>query len=138
VGLPGTARGSAPKRRILIVDDNVDAANMLALYLEACGHEIMVLHQAEHALAVAGAERFDVFLLDIGLPGLDGNQLARRLRNMELARDALLIAITGYGQQADQDRSFAAGFDLFFVKPVDPEGIAASLSAGTSCASPPA
>ena len=135
---PRAIREPVAKRRVLIVDDNVDAAQMLALYLEACGHEIMVLHQAEHALAVAGAERFDVFLLDIGLPGLDGNQLARRLRTMELARDALLIAITGYGQQADQDRSFAAGFDLFFVKPVDPEEIAASLSAGKSCTTPSA
>ena len=114
--------------RVLLVDDNVDGAQMLAMYLEACGHEVTVRNSAFEALALAEAETFDAFLLDIGLPGMDGNELARRLRALPSAAASLLVAITGYGQEADKERAVQAGFDFFFVKPVDPAGIAAVLS----------
>ncbi|HEU4853381.1 MAG TPA: ATP-binding protein [Telluria sp.] len=115
-------------RRVLLVDDNADAAQMLAMYLEACGHAVTVRNEALGALELAGQQPFDAFLLDIGLPGMDGNELARRLRSLEASRHALLAAITGYGQQADKELAVEAGFDYFFVKPVDPGAIADILA----------
>ncbi|HEY1044126.1 MAG TPA: ATP-binding protein [Telluria sp.] len=122
------ARGPADPRRVLLVDDNIDGAQMLAMYLEACGHIVTVRHSAFEALELAVAEPFDAFLLDIGLPGMDGNELARRLRATACSRTALLAAITGYGQQADKERAVEAGFDYFFVKPVDPAAVEARLA----------
>ena len=105
--------------RIMIVDDNIDAAVMLAMLLEASGHEVLVEHSARRALERAKAELPLVFLLDIGLPEMDGNKLARRLRSQPENAKATLIAITGYGQENDHKNSLAAGFDYHFVKPVD-------------------
>ncbi|NHZ89813.1 PAS domain-containing protein [Massilia sp. CCM 8733] len=104
---------------ILVVDDNVDAAAMLAMLLEAAGHRMTVEHSARDALARIETARFDVCLLDIGLPEMDGNALAARLRGHPHTRGALLVAITGYGQESDRQRSEAAGFDQHMVKPVD-------------------
>ncbi|GIZ50436.1 PAS domain-containing hybrid sensor histidine kinase/response regulator [Noviherbaspirillum aridicola] len=109
--VPGQAR------RVLIVDDNADAARMLGLYLEACGHEVLLAHCPEQALLRARGERPDACLLDIGLPAMDGNALARLLRREH--PQALLIAVTGYGQDADRKAALAAGFDHHLVKPVD-------------------
>jgi len=106
-------------RRVLIVDDNVDAARMLAMYLEVVGHEVMVEHAATVALERADTARPDVCILDIGLPEIDGNTLARMLRARSATAGALLIALTGYGQEQDRERAMAAGFDHFLVKPVD-------------------
>ena len=105
--------------RILIVDDNVDAALMLAMLLEASGHQVMVEYGAREALARAKAERPDVCLLDIGLPGMDGTELARGMRLMPETAGALLIAATGYGQESDRQRTMAAGFNHHLVKPLD-------------------
>ncbi|MFD2367459.1 ATP-binding protein [Pseudoduganella sp. GCM10020061] len=121
---------AAEAQRIMLVDDNVDGAQMLAMYLEACGHTVSVRHSAFEALALAQADTFDVFLLDIGLPGMDGNELARQLRATDAASDALLVAITGYGQESDKALAVEAGFDYFFVKPVEPAAIAEILSGG--------
>jgi CheY-like chemotaxis protein len=107
--------------RILVVDDNVDAANMLAHWLSLEGHRVAVAHDGPAALDRASRERFEAFILDIGLPGMDGTELARRLRTSGLAAGALLVALTGYGQQADRDKSAAAGFDHHLVKPADPQ-----------------
>jgi len=104
--------------RIMLVDDNVDAAQLLAMFLEANGFDVIVEHDAVRALALAERETPDVCLLDIGLPGMDGNELARRLRQLPHMRAALLVAITGYGRQQDRDTALAAGFDHHFVKPV--------------------
>ena len=126
---PGAARGTTAALRILVVDDNVDAASMLSMLLEASGHEVLVEHDARAALARVETIRPDVFLLDIGLPEIDGNELARRLRARPATTDALMVAITGYGQAEDRARSWEAGFDHHFVKPVDLEKLFTILAA---------
>jgi CheY-like chemotaxis protein/two-component sensor histidine kinase len=114
--------------RIMIVDDNVDAAGMLAMLLEVQGHDVAVEEGARRALARAREEVPQVCLLDIGLPEIDGNELARQLRADPLTAEATLIAVTGYGQQQDRERSAAAGFDYHLVKPVDTEELATILA----------
>jgi PAS domain S-box-containing protein len=105
--------------RIMIVDDNADAAAMLAMLLEASGHQVTVEHDARTALAHAQLAVPDVFLLDIGLPEMDGTELARRLRLLPAGAGAVLVAVTGYGQESDRERTRAAGFDHHLVKPLD-------------------
>ena len=113
--------------RVMIVDDNVDAAQMLAMFLEASGHEVQVEYGARQALDQARIKSPDVFLLDIGLPDIDGNELAKRIRAQPETADAVLIAITGYGQEQDRKNALAAGFKHHFVKPVDPAKLVALL-----------
>ncbi|GHA76927.1 ATP-binding protein [Cognatilysobacter bugurensis] len=115
--------------RILIVDDNEDAASMLAMFLEASGHAVTTEHSSREGLARAFAERPDVCLLDIGLPDMDGNELARQLRSNPKTADTLLIAVTGYGQELDRQSSAAAGFNHHLVKPLDPIALAGLLAA---------
>ncbi len=114
-----TAVASLPSRRILIVDDNVDAANSLSELLKMDGHETRPVFSAEEALSLADAFNPEIVLLDIGLPRMDGYEVARRLRLSPLHGRTTLIALTGYGQQEDLDRAQAAGFDAHLVKPVD-------------------
>jgi CheY-like chemotaxis protein len=114
--------------RLLVVDDNVDAAATLAMLLEACGYEVMVENDSLRALETAQRERPDAALLDIGLPEMDGNELARRLRADPRTRPALLVAITGYGQEQDRRAALEAGFDHHMVKPVDLDKLAAILA----------
>lgn len=105
---------------LLLVDDNVDAAAMLGLFLELAGHQVTVVHSGTAALdAVAGMDHLDACLLDIGLPDMDGKDLAKRLRSMPVTAGAVLIAITGYGQEIDRRNTHAAGFNHHHVKPVD-------------------
>ncbi|WP_296950172.1 ATP-binding protein [uncultured Massilia sp.] len=120
--------GTGPLR-VLVVDDNVDAATMLALLLEADGHAVAVEHDPQAALARAAAFAPDACLLDIGLPGMDGNALARRLRAAPGGARLTLVAVTGYGQEQDRRRSAAAGFDHHLVKPLD-LGVLQSVLAG--------
>ena len=110
-------------RRLLVVDDNVDAADTLSQFLETFGYEVMVEYNATMALARAIASPPDACLLDIGLPDMDGNELAKRLRENHLTKSALLIAITGYGQDQDRLNTTQAGFDYHFVKPVKVESL---------------
>ncbi|MEN3366034.1 MAG: hypothetical protein V7606_3308, partial [Burkholderiales bacterium] len=105
--------------RVMVVDDNEDAATMLAMVVEAAGHKVSVENQGRQALDRARHFLPDVCLLDIGLPEIDGNELARRLRTMPESANAVLIAVTGYGQEQDRENAFAAGFDYHFTKPVD-------------------
>lgn len=105
--------------RILVVDDNVDAATTLAMYLEALGHKVLVEHRACDALQCAKREAPEVLMLDIGLPEMDGNELARRLRCESETSGSLLIAVTGYGQDQDRIKALDAGFDHHLVKPLD-------------------
>lgn len=105
--------------RVLVVDDNIDAAAMLGMLVTAWGHTAVVEHGSHCALERARANAPQVCLLDIGLPEMDGNELARCLRADPATANALLIAITGYGQQADMAQSHEAGFDHHFLKPVD-------------------
>lgn len=115
------------KMRLLVVDDNADAAQMLAMYLEAIGHEVMVEHSAKQALELTVNEKPDACILDIGLPGMDGNELARRIRSIPETANITLIAVTGYGQTQDRQETEAAGFDQHLVKPVDTRKLAKLL-----------
>ncbi|MCA1247132.1 response regulator, partial [Massilia sp. MS-15] len=108
---------------VLIVDDNVDAAETLGLLLATQGHEVVVEHEPLRALERARSVAPDVCLLDIGLPGIDGRELARRLRAQRETAGALLVAVTGYGQQQDRDEALAAGFQHHLVKPVDVDAL---------------
>jgi signal transduction histidine kinase/CheY-like chemotaxis protein len=105
--------------RILVVDDNQDAAEMLQSALELCGCSVQVAHDPLHALQLAAAAVFDVALLDIGLPVMDGYELAMQLRRQPNLEHARLIAVTGYGQESDRQRALKAGFEEHLVKPVD-------------------
>ena len=115
--------------KILIVDDNVDAAEMLSMYLAALRHTVIVEHGSRRALERARIEQPDVYLLDIGLPEMDGNELARRLRNNPANAKAVIIAVTGYGLDNDRQRSLEAGFDHHMIKPVDMSKLSSLLAA---------
>jgi PAS domain S-box-containing protein len=105
--------------RVMVVDDNVDAAQMLAALLEVQGHAVCVEYDAKGALERARRECPDVLLLDIGLPDMDGYELARALRAQPESADATLVALTGYGQSQDRKEAEQAGFDRYLVKPAD-------------------
>jgi CheY-like chemotaxis protein len=108
-----------PPLRILVVDDSKDAAESLTRLLQLGGHQVFLAHEGEHALHLAVKEQPGVILLDIGLPGMDGYELCRRLRQGGLG-SALIVAMTGYGLERDRRRSQQAGFDTHLVKPVPP------------------
>jgi PAS domain S-box-containing protein len=114
--------------RVLVVDDNVDTAQGLAMTLRLLGYEASTALDGKEALEVARALRPEVILLDIGLPGMDGYEIATRLRNEELCQAAKIIAITGYGQEEDRHRSVEAGFDDYLVKPIDHQSLLNILS----------
>jgi signal transduction histidine kinase len=116
-------------RRVLIVDDNVDAAESLADALRDLGHEARVANDGPSALSAAGAWRPEVALVDIGLPGMDGYELARRLRAEHAGSALRLVALTGYGRESDLRRARAAGFDAHLVKPADIDRISAAIAA---------
>jgi CheY-like chemotaxis protein len=109
----------APRRRILIVDDNEDGALSLSMLLNLSGHETFTANDGNEALATFERLRPDVALLDIGLPGLNGFEVARRIRELPFGKDAVLVAVTGWGQADDRNRSREAGFDAHLVKPVN-------------------
>ena len=125
---PVASPSTATVHRILIVDDNTDAADMLAALLRMAGHQIAVAHDGPAALAITGDFTPNVALLDLGLPGMDGCELARRLRALEACRDTLLVAISGYAQPDDRERSSAAGFAHHLAKPVKLATIEALLA----------
>jgi len=104
---------------LMIVDDNVDAGQTLAALLGAMGHRVTVKQDAESALAGIGSQKVDVFILDIGLPAMDGYELAKRLRSDPRTAKAVLLALTGYDQAHDHLQSKEAGFDHYFIKPID-------------------
>lgn len=108
-----------PGARILVVEDNADAAQTLAKLLGMFGHDVRIAADGPWALATTMDWRPDIVLLDLGLPGMDGYQVARRLRDDGSCREALIIAVTGYGQAEYRQRSLAAGFDHHLLKPVD-------------------
>ncbi|MEP7084843.1 MAG: ATP-binding protein, partial [Betaproteobacteria bacterium] len=108
-----------PMRRIVVADDNVDAAESLSLMLEISGHETRTAHDGEHAFLIASEFRPDVMVLDIAMPGLDGHDLARRIRSEVWGKSMLLIAASGWGQKESKQQSRDAGFDHHLVKPVE-------------------
>jgi len=109
----------ATPRRILIVDDNEDAANSLAMLLQLGGHETESAYTARDALERAASFKPDVVLLDIGLPGMDGYEVAQRMRELPGLQDIRLVAVTGYGRSDDRLRARDAGFDAHLTKPVE-------------------
>lgn len=116
------------RQRILVVDDNEDAAVSTAMLLEAMGSEVRTAYDGEEALVVAADFRPEVILLDLGMPKLNGYEAARRLREESWAKDTVLIALTGWGQDQDRERTRDAGFDHHLVKPVDPSALRALLA----------
>ncbi len=131
---PGSAYASTEGRpsRILIVDDNADTAQGLARLLRFLGHEVRVAHDGPAAIDAVHQERPDFLLLDIGLPGMDGYQVASQLRGEPGMDSLIIIAITGYGQDEDRRRSRAAGFDHHLVKPVDYQTLVTLLSSSAA------
>ena len=109
---------SAP-RRVLVVDDNEDAAASLGALLNLWGHEVQTAHDGRHALAAARQWQPEIILLDIGLPGMDGYEVARHLREDPATSSAFVVALTGYGQEEDRRRSQEAGFNRHLTKPVE-------------------
>ena len=105
--------------RVLVVDDNVDAAQSLAVLMKVSGHDVRMVHDGPAALKAALDYRPDVVLLDIGLPGLNGFEVATRLRSQAEFGNLVLVALTGYGREADQQQARDAGFDHHLVKPTD-------------------
>lgn len=123
-----TAATFGPSRRVLIVDDNRDSAEVLSQLLTITGHQVQTVYDGTTALQSAGAFQPDVILLDIGLPGMDGYEVAKRLRQQPEFGQTLLVAVSGYCQEQDRRRSREAGFDHHLAKPIDHETLAALLT----------
>ena len=121
--------GNVVTRRVLIVDDNRDAAQSLAMLLKTLGSEVTVMHDGQSALRALEEQRPAVMLLDIGMPEMDGYEVARRVRRSSAGQGVMLIALTGWGQDDDRRRSKEAGFDHHLVKPVELHDLKAILNA---------
>jgi CheY-like chemotaxis protein len=130
------ARPAAPRRlgalslRVLVVDDNRDAADSLGLLLRRAGADVEVAHDGRQALSSVERFRPSVVLLDIGMPGMDGYEVARRIREQPSLSDVMLIALTGWGQDDDRRRSMSAGFDHHLTKPAEMDTLRALLASG--------
>ena len=111
-----------------IHDDNEDAAISLTLVLKLSGHETRLAHDGMEAVAAAAAFRPDLVLLDIGLPKLDGYQVAQKIREQPWGQAMVLVALTGWGQEEDRKKSRDAGFNAHFVKPMDPAALTALVA----------
>jgi CheY-like chemotaxis protein len=127
-GGPASVRDKATRPlSVFVVDDNEDAAQTLGVLLRECGHHVDVYTDPRSALEQARSGMPDVFVLDIGMPHIDGYELARRIRATATERRPLLVALTGYGHASDKERAQLAGFDHHMVKPLDPEALFAVL-----------
>ncbi len=130
------ADGLAHASRVLVVDDNVDAADSLKMLLEVLGHRVQVAYDGHAALAAAAVQRPDVMVVDIGLPGLDGYEVARAVRQDPSLQGVVLVALTGYGREEDRDHALHAGFDFHLLKPVNVDDLR-SLVGGLGAAAQP-
>jgi PAS domain S-box-containing protein len=119
--------GATTSRRVLVVDDNVDAAESIVMLASMWGHNVRAVHTGPEALQAAREYKPEVIILDIGLPGMNGYEVARHLRQQPEFRRTLLVAVTGYGQESDRRHSFDAGFDHHLTKPVVPETLRALI-----------
>jgi CheY-like chemotaxis protein len=127
-------RDRGRKRRVMVVDDNTDAVHGLVMLLELAGHEVRAAYDGNQALDIATSFQPDAVLLDIGLPGLSGCDVAKWIRRQCWGGEVLLIAVTGWGQPEDQRRTAAAGFDHHLTKPVSPETVERLLAIEGHCA----
>lgn len=118
---PEMSTAPAICRRVLVVDDNRDAADSLALLLEMYGHVTSVAYEGQEAVHLARSFAPHIAFVDLALPGLDGCEVARRIRGLESRSGMMLVALTGYGRDSDRERSREAGFDDHLVKPVNPQ-----------------
>ena len=127
---PGDVAGPTghASHRLLVVDDNRDAADSLAVLLRFQGHEVRVAHGGAAALELAGGYAPDAIFLDIGMPGMDGYEVARRMRQLPGLTNVVLTALTGWGQPEDRRRTADAGFDHHLVKPPEPKAVDAVLA----------
>jgi CheY-like chemotaxis protein len=125
----GTPRIDLRGQSVLVVDDNHDAADSLGTLLESFGAEVQVLYSGAEALAAIGRRRPSLVLLDIGMPSMDGFEVARRIRSTASGATLPLIALTGWGQTHDREAAFAAGFNYHLTKPLDPVRLQEILSA---------
>jgi len=124
----GPGAGARPPAKVLVVDDNVDAAEAIATLLQFSGYHIDVAHDPQAALETAARERPDLVLLDIGLPGMTGYEVAQRMREIGAGRRTKIVALTGYGQEQDNEQAKAAGFSAYLVKPVDADQLTALVN----------
>jgi CheY-like chemotaxis protein len=111
------------KKRVLIVDDNIDAAESLQMWLDMAGHDVQVATDGPRAIAAAESHAPDVMLLDLGMPGMTGLEVARRIRATPWGRKIVLVALTGWGQEEHKRQTREAGFDHHLTKPVPPDEI---------------
>jgi CheY-like chemotaxis protein len=113
-----TPISTLPTRRMLVVDDNVDAATLFGMLLTEEGHDVQLAHDGPTALETAARFFPEVVLLDLGMPRMDGEEVARRLRQQPAMRNTLLVAVSGYSREEKQRQCLEAGFDAYLVKPV--------------------
>jgi CheY-like chemotaxis protein len=118
----------APTRRVLVVDDNPDHRELLAELLRMRGYEVIEAHDAIAALGLISDHKPQACVIDIGLPGMNGYELAKKLRELPETKDSRLIAVTGYGTKADQESFEEAGFDYYFPKPTNIDALSTALS----------
>jgi CheY-like chemotaxis protein len=116
-----SARG--PHGKVLVVDDNRDAADSLAMVLASSGHSTFTAYGGEQALDIGNTERPDAVVLDIGMPDMNGYEAAQRIRQTDWGKEALLLAVTGWGKKEDVERAVKAGFTFHMTKPADPERV---------------
>jgi CheY-like chemotaxis protein len=139
-GLSGEPLGLQPlekARRVLVVDDNQDLADSLGMLLQLGGHQVRVACDGEHAIEEARQLRPEIMLLDLGMPGMDGFETCRRIRQEDWGKLITIVALTGWSQPTDCARSRDAGFDMHWTKPVDLCALG-RLLAGTPMTTPPA
>jgi CheY-like chemotaxis protein len=130
---PRSASGRADKpRRILVVDDNRDAAESLMTLLEIAGHDVRFTLDGEAAIAIAERFRPDVMILDLGMPTVSGYDVARRIHDRPWGKQVYLVALSGWGQEDERLRTRAAGFHAHFVKPIAPEALSRALEASST------
>lgn len=115
-----TVSGMSKARRVLLIDDNLDAAESLAQLLMLSGHDTRTAGDGVGGVRLARDFRPEIVFCDLGLPGMNGLDVARELRSLSFGREIVLVALTGYGQTADREKTAQAGFDAHLVKPVDP------------------
>jgi len=122
-GNPIPSGASTRRHRVLVVEDNADARDMLVILLKRAGHDVRAASDGLEAITAAESFAPEIVLLDVGLPGLDGYGVARELRSLHCTSNALLVALTGYGQEEDREKALAAGFDHPLLKPAEPSAV---------------
>ncbi|MFL6580648.1 MAG: ATP-binding protein, partial [Burkholderiales bacterium] len=134
--VPGSLIKNSSKRRVLVVDDNVDAAESIAMILRITGHKVMCIYDGQSVMKMVQNYKPEVVIIDIGLPGMSGYDVAKLLRNTPECKHLALVAVTGYGQDNDRMTAQQAGFDSHMTKPVDPDVLGEFVAAAQRAAVP--